>query len=40
MARLAPPPVSLNLPEHIRSKDALVTPHRLEIYDQLTGSTR
>jgi len=32
-----PPPVSLNLPEHIRRKDALVTPHRLEIYDQLTG---
>jgi len=40
IARQAPPPVSLNLPEHIRSKDALVTPHRLEIYDQLTGKTR
>ncbi|WP_321932236.1 IS21 family transposase [Paraburkholderia guartelaensis] len=37
IARQAPPPVSLNLPEHIRSKDAVVTPHRLEIYDQLTG---
>jgi transposase len=36
-ARQAPPPVALHLPEHVRSKDTLVTPHRLDIYDQLVG---
>ncbi|RQR33234.1 IS21 family transposase [Burkholderia sp. Bp9142] len=36
-ARQAPPPVAVSLPEHVRSKDALVTPHRLDIYDQITG---
>ena len=36
-ARQAPPPVTINLPEHVRNKDTLVTPHRLDIYDQLTG---
>ena len=36
-ARQAPPPVTLILPEHVRNKDTLVTPHRLEIYDQLAG---
>ncbi|MGT2453950.1 IS21 family transposase [Cupriavidus basilensis] len=36
-ARHAPPPVLINLPEHVRQKDRLVTPHRLDIYDQLTG---
>ncbi|WP_456152328.1 IS21 family transposase [Paraburkholderia nodosa] len=36
-ARQAPPPVILILPEHLRNKDTLVTPHRLDIYDQLAG---
>ncbi|MFP3245109.1 MAG: IS21 family transposase [Paraburkholderia sp.] len=36
-ARQAPPPVTLILPEHVRNKDTLVTPHRLDIYDQLAG---
>mgnify|MGYP000916807101 CR=1 FL=1 len=36
-ARHAPPPVLVNLPEHVRHKDRPVTPHRLDIYDQLTG---
>jgi len=34
--RGAPPPVAVKLPEHVRDKDKLVTPHRLDIYDQLT----
>ena len=34
-----PPPVAISLPEHVRSKDTLVTPHRLDIYDQITGGT-
>jgi hypothetical protein len=37
-ARQAPPPVAISLPEHVRNKDTLVTPHRLDIYDQLTGA--
>jgi hypothetical protein len=37
-ARQAPPPVAVTLPEHVRHKDTLVTPHRLDIYDQLTGA--
>jgi hypothetical protein len=36
-ARQEPPPVAISLPEHVRSKDTLVKPHRLDIYDQLTG---
>lgn len=36
-ARQAPPPVTISLPEHVRNKDTLVTPHRLDIYDQLNG---
>jgi transposase len=35
--RQEPPPVAVSLPEHVRSKDTLVKPHRLDIYDQLTG---
>jgi hypothetical protein len=35
-ARGAPPPVVINLPEHVRRKDAPVQPHRLDTYDQLT----
>ncbi|WP_240975149.1 Mu transposase domain-containing protein [Paraburkholderia aromaticivorans] len=38
-SRQVPPPVAVNLPEHVRSKDTLVTPHRLDIYDQITGGT-
>ncbi|MNS55900.1 Integrase core domain protein [compost metagenome] len=36
-ARHAPPPVDIQLPDHVRHKDKLVIPHRLDIYDQLTG---
>ena len=28
-----------SMPEHVRKKDTLVTPHRLDIYDQITGDT-
>ena len=38
-ARQAPPPVVVPLPEHVRKKDTLVTPHRLDIYDQITGDS-
>jgi transposase len=38
-ARKLPPPVAIPMPEHVRKKDALVTPHRLDIYDQITGGT-
>ncbi|WP_439823427.1 Mu transposase domain-containing protein, partial [Caballeronia sordidicola] len=38
-ARQAPPPVEVPLPEHVRKKDTLVTPHRLDIYDQITGDS-
>jgi hypothetical protein len=37
-ARQVPPPVAISLPEHVRNKDTLVTPHRLDIYDQLNGA--
>lgn len=33
--RQEPPPVAVLLPEHVRAKDALVHPHRLETYDTL-----
>jgi hypothetical protein len=36
-ARHVPPPVAIPLPEHVRKKDTLVTPHRLDIYDQIAG---
>ncbi len=36
-ARQAPPPVGIHLPEHVRHKDKLVIPHRLDIYDQIAG---
>ena len=35
-ARHAPPPVVVSLPAHVREKDAIVQPHRLDLYDQLT----
>ncbi len=30
-----PPPVAVVLPEHVRARDIVVTPHALESYDQL-----
>ena len=33
--RQAPPPVAVDLPANIKARDAHVTPHRLEAYDQL-----
>ena len=35
-ARQAPPPVALDLPEHVRAKDTFVQPHLLVTYDTLT----
>ena len=35
-ARQAPPPVAVELPEHVRAKDTFVQPHRLATYDTLT----
>jgi hypothetical protein len=29
------PPTALNLPEHVKAKDAPVRPHALDTYDQL-----
>ncbi|RQR45930.1 IS21 family transposase [Burkholderia sp. Bp9126] len=39
-ARGAPPPVAMNLPEHVRRKDTPVQPHRLDTYDQLTAEKK
>ncbi len=36
-ARGTPPPVAMNLPEHVRRKDTPVQPHRLDTYDQLSA---
>jgi len=33
------PPVAVDLPAHVKSRDAHVTPHRLEAYDQLKEQT-
>jgi hypothetical protein len=35
-ARQAPPPVAVDLPEHVRAKDTYVQPHLLATYDMLT----
>jgi transposase len=35
-ARQAPPPVAVDLPEHVRAKDTFVQPHLLATYDTLT----
>ncbi len=35
-ARQDPPPIVVALPEHVRAKDVLVQPHRLDTYDTLT----
>ena len=29
------PPVAVELPDHVKTRDAAVRPHRLETYDQL-----
>jgi transposase len=36
LARQAPPPIAVTFPEHVREKDAVVQPHRLDTYDALT----
>ena len=33
--RQEPPPVAVDLPAHLKARDAHVTPHRLDAYDQL-----
>jgi hypothetical protein len=33
------PPVAVDLPAHVNSRDAHLTPHRLEAYDQLKDQT-
>ena len=38
-ARHAPPPIAITLPEHVREKDAIIQPHRLDSYDKLTEAT-
>jgi len=37
--RQAPPPVVVELPANIKARDAHVTPHNLESYDQLKEPT-
>jgi hypothetical protein len=37
--RQAPPPVAVDLPANIKARDAHVTPHSLESYDQLKEPT-
>jgi len=37
--RHEPPPVAVDLPAHVRTRDAPVQPHRLEAYDQLKDQT-
>jgi hypothetical protein len=32
----APPPLAVRLPDHVREKDTVVQPHRLDRYDSLT----
>ena len=31
-----PPPIGIDLPAHVKTKDTLIQPHKLEHYDQLT----
>jgi hypothetical protein len=33
------PPVAANLPEHVQARDVAVRPPRLELYDQLKGTS-
>jgi hypothetical protein len=37
--RQQPPPVAVDLPAHVKTRDAPVQPHRLEAYDQLKDQT-
>jgi transposase len=37
--RQVPPPVAVDLPDHVKVRDANVTPHNLEAYDQLKEPT-
>jgi transposase len=37
--RHQPPPIAVDLPPHVRARDIPVRPARLELYDQLKGST-
>jgi hypothetical protein len=35
----APPPIEIRLPDHVREKDTVVQPHRLDRYDTLTEAS-
>ena len=35
--RRQPPPIAVELPEHVRARDVTVSTHSLEPYDQLKG---
>jgi transposase len=37
--RNAPPPIAIDLPDHVKTRDTTVRPHRLETYDRLKVST-
>ena len=37
-ARQAPPPVAVDLPDHVRAKETVVQHHLLATYDTLTGA--
>lgn len=37
--RRQPPPIALNLPDHVKAKDKPVRPVRLELYDALKGGS-
>ena len=37
--RHEPPPIAIDLPEHIKTRDTPVQPHRLEAYDQIKDQT-
>ena len=34
-AQAEPPPLAINLPDHVKRRDVPVRPHRLDGYDQL-----
>jgi hypothetical protein len=38
-ATKAPPPIEIRLPDHVREKDTVVQPHRLDRYDSLTEAS-
>ena len=37
--RRQPPPITVDMPAHIKTRDTPVRPHRLEAYDQLKDQT-